>query len=562
MSVFAPFMAGGTTGTRNPRQWFVDWARGGEKSKAGVTVTPDTALGLSAYYACIRNISEDVGKLPLKVYGHLATGRGKQVRSDHSLYRILHDSPNANMSAMTFRETLTGWAMGWGGGYAEIVRNNMTRQVVSLNPIHPSRVEPFLDDNGLKAYKILNSGGGHDVMPQTRIFDLRGFGDELRGYSVARIGSESIGRAMAVQDYGAAFFGQGTVTSGVFSTDGPLGSEELKLLKKDWKKNRQGVDNAHKAMFLSGGLKWTPMGVNPDEAQLIESQNLTPEDLARWFRVPLHMIGHLLRMTFNNVEHLGMDYVTYALMAWLTRWEQEIKRKLIVEDGIFAEHVVDGLLRGDSITRAKYYQLRFFTKSITPNEIREHENENPLGPEGDLTFSPTNMTSGVNDGSGDANQLNQLMEPITPGATLSSADICEAMSGVFQDAFNRLITKENRAIGNAMKRHKGSDFDGWVKRFYNEHLETYAQAILEPSCSLARLMEAGPGDDWRIEAIVRDMAQTYTETKTGEVIHARLSSDLKDWIGGRGREPEVMAEVLEGRIRDTVRAIDGPYDNN
>jgi HK97 family phage portal protein len=141
MSVIAQIMAAtSSSGVTNPRQWLVDWVRGGAKSSAGVAVSPSTALGLSAYYGCIRNIAEDVGKIPLKVYEKLKP-RGKKPREDHPLYALLHDAPNPEMSAMTFREMLTGWLLGWGNGYAEIVKPTGNNSRAGLYPIHPGRVD-------------------------------------------------------------------------------------------------------------------------------------------------------------------------------------------------------------------------------------------------------------------------------------------------------------------------------------------------------------------------------------------------------------------------------------
>jgi HK97 family phage portal protein len=102
--------------------WFVEWAHGGQKTQAGQRVSNDSALQLSTVFACIRNISEDVGKLPLKLYKTLEP-RGKETLPKHAAYSLLHDKPNPEMTAVTFRTALMGHCLGWGNGFAEIERN-------------------------------------------------------------------------------------------------------------------------------------------------------------------------------------------------------------------------------------------------------------------------------------------------------------------------------------------------------------------------------------------------------------------------------------------------------
>jgi hypothetical protein len=144
---------------------------------------------------------------------------------------------------------------------------------------------------------------------------------------------------------------------------------------------------------LSGGLTFKPLSISNDDAQYIESRQFTVEDMARWLRVPPHIIGHLLRSTFSNIEVQGTEYVVYCLLSWARRWEQEIQRKLISprERTVFAEHLFDGLLRGDIDTRYKAYATARQWGWMSANDVLGKENMNPIGEAGDVYLVPANM---------------------------------------------------------------------------------------------------------------------------------------------------------------------------
>lgn len=187
---------------RNPTDWLVGALTGGDRTVSGETVGPDKALTLSAYYAAIRAISEDVAKLPLILYKTLKP-RGKQRMTGHPLYRLLHDEPNREMSSMTFRETMTLHAINWGNGLAEIVRDS-TGRAVALWPLDPTRVRIERGEDKRIRYVVAPAGNGETViLESTNVFHLHGLGfDGLTGYSVAHLARESIGAALAAEKTG------------------------------------------------------------------------------------------------------------------------------------------------------------------------------------------------------------------------------------------------------------------------------------------------------------------------------------------------------------------------
>lgn len=371
---------------RHPTAWLTHWALG-SRTRAGMYVNPDSAMTLATYYACVRNISEDVAKLPLITYKRLLP-RGKERATDHPAYALLHDAPNDDMTAMSFRESLTHFAVAWGNGYAEIVRNGRGR-IMALYPIHPSRVCLRRDEAGDLVYDIHGSGSAYQVdgrqygyvrLQQEDVLHIKGLGcDGYEGYSVFRLAAESLGLTMAAETFGSSFFEKGTHLGGVLEHPGVLKDTAKDYLRQSWQEMYAGPQNAGKVAILEEGMKFSKLGIPPEEAQYLETRQFQVREVCRWFRMPPHKLADLTDAHYTNIEEQNLEYVTDTLMPWLTRWEQELKRKLFDDDpDHFAEHLILGLLRGDSEKRANYFQKRFDMGSLSQDEMREAENENPL----------------------------------------------------------------------------------------------------------------------------------------------------------------------------------------
>jgi len=384
-----------------PADWLVNAVRGA-RTMAGTDVSPYGAMTIAPYFACIRNIAEDLGKLPLVTYKRLQ--RGKERAYKHPLYRPLILRPNPNHCAMTFKEVMSQFVLGWGNAYAEIVFDPYTGYAKELWPIHPSRVRVTnLQAEGL-VYDIRSDwsqrlGGDPPFdavrLPAASVLHLRGLGAEgAYGYSVAQLAAESLGLTLAAENFGAAFFGNGTWLGGILEHPGILSDEALKHLRESWEGRYRGPMNSSKPAILEEGMTWKQLGVPPEDAQFLKTREFQVEEVCRWFRMPPHKVQHLLHAarTGSTVVEQNLEYVTDTLMPWLTRWEQEVEIKLFAQDegDYFAEFLVLALLRGDPEMRANYYKALFELGALSPNEIRELENCNPIGPEGDEYFLPAN----------------------------------------------------------------------------------------------------------------------------------------------------------------------------
>lgn len=356
-----------------------DWFGGGTLTNAGECVDEQKALTYSAVFACVRVIAETTSVLPFIVYRRVEP-RGKVRLTTHPAYRLLHDQASPEMSAMAFREAITGHVLTWGNGYAEIEWDNASRPI-ALRLLTPDRVRPDRVGGRLVYYVRRANGAEGPPLSPDDILHVAGLGyDGIVGYSPIRMAQESVGLGMAADRYGAGFFKNGSRPGGVLQHPGQIKNlERIDQLKRHWEDLHQGAGNSHKVAILEDGMTWQAMGVGNNEAQFLESRQFQIEEIARFYRMPLHKIGHLLHATFSNIEHQSIEFLTDTMLPWLTRWEQEVKRKLFPEEeDVFAEHLVDGLLRGDSASRSAALATQFGNGALSIDEWRAIENRDPL----------------------------------------------------------------------------------------------------------------------------------------------------------------------------------------
>lgn len=399
------------------------WLSGmfGPRTTSGEVVTSETALTISTYFACLRNLSEDVGKLPCKLFEDLEP-RGKRQLKGDPLYGILHDQVNPTLSAQVCWELITQWTAGWGNGYAEIERSRRG-DPIGLWPIHPSRVKPR--KRAEDPYVVVGDNGRENAIPRESMFHVRGMGDELRGYSVCELAAESLGLSLAAQTFGAAYFGNDAALGIVIKvpSDTALTEEQIRDLRGSWIKPHVGANNAYKPKVLSDGITAERISIPPKDSQFLETRTFQVVDVCRWFRMPPHKVQHLDKATFSNIEQQSIEYVSDTLTPWLTRIETECRLKLISADQRprrYVRFIVLGLLRGDSAARATFHKEMFFVGAASPNDIRELEDLNPRDG-GDEYYIPANMIAG-SAGSAEG-QVNPADQAVNAAAEAAAADL-------------------------------------------------------------------------------------------------------------------------------------------
>jgi HK97 family phage portal protein len=372
----------------------IEWTESSSsRTPSGIRVNADNSMACSAYTACIRVISDAVSALPLHVFERLANG-GKQKATSHPVYRLLHMQPNPWQTAQEFRDWMTGMYLHYGASYAEI-RPGARGAVSELWPLHSSRMEAERLENGTVRYKYREPSGKQTLYTQEQIFCLRfTTEDGIRPIPTYTLFRNAIGLAQALEAHGSAYFGSGARPGIILESDNPIPVEAAERLREQWERMHRGPDRAFRTAVLPNGVKAHELSGSNESSQFLELRGWQLLEIARAFRIPPHLIQDLSRSTYSNIEVQGTEFVQHCLLPHLKRWEAAIARDLIVDDETyFAEHSVSGLLRGDHASRSAYYVSALQNGWMTINEIRELENLNPIGPDGDKHFVQLNMTT-------------------------------------------------------------------------------------------------------------------------------------------------------------------------
>lgn len=496
-------MAAAWRGLSSPSEWLFDSLTGNASTGSGVRVTESNVLQITAVWACVRVISETVGSLPLFVYKRVGSANDRERNDSHPLYPLLHVAPNSDMSAMAFRETLTMHLLTWGNGYAEIKRDNAGRPI-ELSPILPSLVQIERSLSGELVYVIREPSNprieANRILGENMLHISGPSPDGVVGYSPVTLAREMLGLTKAGEQYAANVYGNDSRPSGVLTHPMHLEPEAAKQLKSDWEGMYKGASNAGKTAVLEEGMTFNAMSFPPEDAQMLESRQFQTEEVARWFNVPPHKIQHLLRATFSNIEQQQISFSTDTIRPWLVRWEQEMQRKLFnADDDSFSEHVLDALLRGDSLSRAQSLEIQFRNGVRSPNEWRAIENLNAFDG-GDKHYRQMNMTAieGEESGSGETPdgddsvvalesppadptldaEVDDSLNDDTSDRSSNMDAVVRSMKPLLSDVLRRIIKTEADKVSRAVRR-EGDLFTAWRDKFYAEH-RSYVWDSLAP----------------------------------------------------------------------------------
>jgi len=471
-------------------------------------VTPDGAMAIPAVYACTTVISEDIAKVPLQVFE--AIDDGKRLAREHPLYDLLHDQPNDVQTALEFREMMTAFALNRDiGGVAEI-KPGRRGAVSALIPLHPDLLTREVTDGGRIRYRYQDPIKKRErILTNDEVFVIRG----RFGVSVLRYARESFSMQLAMQQFGLQTYKRGPRHTGVIGRpkDAPKWSDTARA------NFRTAVDEymsdgprAGRPMLLEDGMTWQSAGITMADAEFLGTLQHGVADVCRWYRVPQHKVQELLRSTNNNIEQQSLDYVVDSLYAWAVRWEQAIQRDLIVESGYFCEHNLDGLMRGDSKSRAFAYATAVQWGWMTRAEVRQRENLNPI--EGlDEPLTPLNMkVLGDPDPVDDeepaedepATDEPRRRKTQTPPAALAQ------LRALMRDNAARIVRMELNAMTRLAERTEGTGgkWEAGVREFYlPQHADFVARLLRVPDEMAERYAEG------RARRLIAEGASVLTE---------------------------------------------------
>lgn len=469
------------------------------KNPSGEIVNERTALGIAAYFAAIRNISEDVAKLPRKVY-RIKDGDSRVEDRGHRVHDLI-THPNPHMTGFTFWQAVLANALGYKAGYAEIVRDKLTgSDALQMWPIRSDAVTPRVSTDGRDVFYEVRLAG-HPMIPikAEDMFVIHGLSlDGYTGFALAKIAATTLGSIQAGNTFRASFFGNSLSPSGFFELPAGMTEEATKSFLSSMKSKLQGASNAHGAHVLMDGVKWAQGSVDPRKSQLLESAEFGIEEVARLFRMPPSKLQHMVNSSVRaNIEQENTSYFVDTLSPWAIKIEQEIDRKLFSpkeRKTHFVEHVFNALMLADATARHDALAKGFGTGLYTINDMLKIENRAPIGTKGDVRFVPHNLQT-LDEAIKPPKEPKPIAEPAAlpepepdepesqePESSEPEPKVALSTDRPGLKAITRVFRHDFRRFGNteedqAMRKMAKGKLVAWADSFYLKHERFVAQTL-------------------------------------------------------------------------------------
>lgn len=366
----------------------------GNQSSSGKTVTVDNALKLSAVWSCVRIISTSIAGLPLGIFRRLPDGSRQDAR-DFQLYDVVHNSPNEDMTAFQFWQAVVASMLLHGNAYCEIHR--AAGRVIALDFLMPRRVELELDAEGRIEYWYTPRKGGRRKIERQDMLHIPAFSLDGRvGLSAIRYGADVFGAAMSADDAANSTFKSGLLPTVAFKVDRVLQPSQRKEFR-EYLKEVAGALNAGKSPVLEQGITPESIGIDPVDAQLLESRTYSIEEICRWFGVPPWMVGQTDKGSNwgTGLEQQMIAFLTFCISSITSQIQQCVNKRLLSPvDRInyYAEFTLEGFLKADTAGRASWYSQMTQNGIMTRDECRVKENLPRRGGNADVLTVQTNLS--------------------------------------------------------------------------------------------------------------------------------------------------------------------------
>lgn len=352
------------------------WLNLGNTATSGEVVTPDTAMKLSAVYACIRTNAENIASLPKQIIREDERGNISRV-TDHPVFSLIQHQPNPTMTAFDFWETVMVNLQLRGNCFVHIIRNAIGIPV-RLNILDFLKVQIYKLDGG----DIIYQYEGNTIQPFDMLHYKLMSKNGLYGMSPIEMAMDNIGLALSAQKFGSKFYANNAQTAGVLEMEGAMSDPQYQKFQERHTNLHSGLDNAFLGIpIYEYGMKYKAVGMPLEQAQFIATREFQIEEICRIFNVPPHLVADLRRATFSNIEHQDIQYAKYTVRNYCRRIEKENDIKLfstIERKDMSTKFNLDGLLRGDTAARTTYYKEGILNGFLTRNEVRALENMSPI----------------------------------------------------------------------------------------------------------------------------------------------------------------------------------------
>ena len=335
-------------------------------------VNEDTALQVSAVWACVRLQTETISTLDLRVFDFVDGEPVEDTSSD--IATILTKKPNQYQNSMEFRETMMLNLSLHGNCYAQITRNG-AGNIISLNPLPALQIKPELIDGGSLVYTYFEKTGtgmNGAVISSENMLHIKLFGNGLVGLSPLAHAKTSISSEIAAEDFAAKYYINSGRPSGTLTFDDFLTNEQRESMKSKFENMLQGTENAHKLMVLEGGMKYQQVQLSPEAMQMMEARRFNLEDIARFWGIPSILINDNKDTTSwgSGIEQIIIGWLNTGLNPMIKRWEKALEASILPE-GKIVRHNLDDLLRADTKGRGEFLQKMVNSALNTPNEGRK-----------------------------------------------------------------------------------------------------------------------------------------------------------------------------------------------
>jgi len=482
----------------------------GYGADTGEVITRQKSLRLAPYYRALDLISGDIAKLPLMTYKRESTG--KQRATGHQAYHLLRYKANDRMTAHNFKRAFAYQAL-CGNGYAHIRRVNGRVQELIL--LDSAKVTP-VDYRGALWYVYETGGGSTLRFEHSEILHMHGLAwDGVCGYDSRQIMGEAIASGLAVRKYGSKYFSNNARPSIVLEHPGSFkNNDAAERLRKGWERMTKGLDNSHRAVVLEEGLKANAIGVNAADAQLVEAAEFNLIDVALFFGIPPHKLGHSGRTSYNSLEQENQAYLDQCLDHWLVQLEQECRDKLLSERQKAADsHVIEfnreALLEADVATKAEAIQKALGGAAwMTVDEARGKFNMGAMGGKNADLQQPANHFP----------TEAPAPEPEPEGGDEGRSEILKHAHDMLHATRARMVRRLAGAARRAAK-HRAT-FDAWATSFAAEHRDVLLDA-LGPICRMATAAgdaRCAATETGSIFASFREASRDVLERNTGDLI--------------------------------------------
>jgi len=347
---------------------------------AGVSVGPQTALRCAPAFACIRAIGETIETVPLHLHRRLPDG-GRERVTDHPAARVLR-GPCEFMTTSEFKLTL-GMHLATHGNFFAWIGRNVAGDPVELIPLGHGRVSVKTDDSTMAPVYTLSTASGQRTLDRAELLHVRGPGlDPYKGDSPTELAREPIALALVLEKYAAGLFGRGARPAGVLKMGGRITNEAtLARLRSGFESLYRGGDNAGRVAILEDGTEWVPMQMSSTDAQFLELRRLQIQEISRYWRVPLSMIGDLERATWSNCEALALQFIQFTMLPLFKSIADALALSLLrpeERDDYFFDWVVDDFVKADLAARMQAYATAVSHGIMSPDECRALDNRGPV----------------------------------------------------------------------------------------------------------------------------------------------------------------------------------------